>query len=162
MKTLLVLRHAKSSWSNAHLADHDRPLNSRGKEDAPRMGRLLEREGLVPDLIISSSAERALRTAEFAAIAAGYDAEIEVTRQLYHAEPEEYSEVLNGVKDSHDRVMVVGHNPGIEDLVEQLGGQYQRMPTGALAQIELAINSWKELGEETNGRLVNLWRPKEV
>ena len=162
MKTLLILRHAKSSWDNSRLADHDRPLNSRGKEDAPRMGRLLEREGLVPDLIISSSAERALRTAELAAISAGYEAEIQVTRQYYHAGPEDYIEVLNEVADSHHRVMIVGHNPGMEELVEQLAGHYQKMPTAAMAQIELPINGWGELDEETNGRLMNLWRPKEL
>ena len=162
MKTLLILRHAKSSWANSRLADHDRPLDSRGKGDAPKMGRLLGREDLVPDLIISSSAERALRTAEFAAIAAGYDAEIQVTRDFYHAGPEGYIEVLQGVKDGHDRVMVVGHNPGMEELVEQLGGHYQRMPTAALAQIALPISRWRDLDEDTNGRLVNLWRPKEV
>ena len=162
MKTLLILRHAKSSWDNSRLADHDRPLNSRGKEDAPRIGRLLEREGLVPDLIISSSAERALRTAELAAISAGYEAEIQVTRQYYHAGPEDYIEVLNEVADSHHRVMIVGHNPGMEELVEQLAGHYQKMPTAAMAQIELPINGWGELDEETNGRLMNLWRPKEL
>jgi phosphohistidine phosphatase len=162
VKTLLILRHAKSSWDNSRLADHDRPLNSRGKEDAPRIGRLLEREGLVPDLIISSSAERALRTAELAAISAGYEAEIQVTRQYYHAGPEDYIEVLNEVADSHHRVMIVGHNPGMEELVEQLAGHYQKMPTAAMAQIELPINGWGELDEETNGRLMNLWRPKEL
>ena len=162
MKTLLILRHAKSSWDNSRLVDHDRPLSSRGKEDAPRMGRLLAREDLVPDLIISSSAERALTTAELAAISAGYEAEIQITRHLYHADPESYIELLQQVADSHERVIVVGHNPGMEELVEQLGGHYQRMPTAALAQIELPIESWGELDEETNGRLVNLWRPKEL
>jgi phosphohistidine phosphatase len=92
MKTLLVLRHAKSSWKNANLADFDRPLNKRGKRDAPRMGELLRREGIVPDLIISSSAERALTTAEAVALACGYDLEIQTTRQLYHAWPDDYIE----------------------------------------------------------------------
>lgn len=162
MKTLLILRHAKSSWDNSHLADHDRPLSKRGKADAPRMGRLLAQEDLVPDLIISSTANRALTTAEFAALAAGYEAEIQTSRQMYLADPEDYIEILNGVKDSHDRVMVVGHNPGMEELVEELGGQYQRMPTAALAQIQLPINSWADLAEGTEGKLVNIWLPKEI
>jgi phosphohistidine phosphatase len=119
-------------------------------------------EDLVPDLIISSTAERALTTAEFAALSAGYEAEIQTTRQLYLADPEDYIEILNGVKDSHDRVMVVGHNPGMEELVEELSGIYQRMPTAALAQIELPINSWADLVEDTEGKLVNIWRPKEI
>ena len=162
MKTLIILRHAKSSWDNSRLADHDRPLNSRGKEDAPKMGRQLDQEELVPDLIISSSAERALATAESAALAAGYEAEIQVTRQLYHADPDAYLEVLRQVPDKLERVMVVGHNPGMEELVEQLTGRYHRMPTAALAQIQLPIARWASLDDETNGRLINLWYPREL
>ncbi len=162
MKTLLILRHAKSSWHNAHLADHDRPLNERGKADAPRMGKLLKREDLVPDLIISSSAERALATAEAVALASGYEAEIQVTRQLYHAYPEAYREVLQARGGQNQRVMVVGHNPGIEELVEELTGYAERMPTAALAQVQFDISNWEELTEEWAGKLVNVWWPKEL
>ena len=94
MKTLLVLRHAKSSWKNATLADYERPLNKRGKRDAPRMGELIKQEGIVPDLIISSSAERALATAEAVARASGYESEIQTTRQLYHGWPDNYIEAI--------------------------------------------------------------------
>lgn len=162
MKTLLILRHAKSSWDNAHLADHERPLNERGERDAPRMGRLLHANGLVPDLIVSSSAERALATAEAVALACDYDKTIHVTRRLYHALPEAYLAAVREVAQDEKRVMVVGHNPGIEDLVERLGGEPARMPTAALAQVEFDISFWMELREEAPCRLVNLWRPKEL
>lgn len=162
MKTLLILRHAKSSWNNANLTDHERPLNKRGKADAPRMGKLLADEGLMPDLIITSSAERALTTAEQAALASGYEAEIIVTRHLYHADPEEYFEVLHEKGGSHERVMVVGHNPGIEALVEELTGNYEVMSTAALAQVQLPIASWAELVEGVAGELIGVWRPKEL
>jgi phosphohistidine phosphatase len=162
MKTLLVLRHAKSSWKNANLADFERPLNKRGKYDAPRMGELLRREGIVPDLIISSSAERALATAEAVASACGYDSEIQTTRQLYHAWPDDYIEVVNSVPNECNRVMVVGHNPGMESLVEELTGEWIRMPTAALVQISVRINRWTELSLESTEMLVNLWRPKEL
>jgi phosphohistidine phosphatase len=162
MKTLLILRHAKSSWGNARLSDHDRPLNERGKADAPRMGKLLRQENLVPDLIISSSAERALATAEAVALACGYEAEIEVTRQLYHAYPDAYRQVLQRHGGQHKCVMVVGHNPGMEEFVEALTGHSEIMSTAALAQVQLNIASWGELTEETPGKLVNLWRPKEL
>lgn len=162
MKTLLILRHAKSSWHNANLSDHERPLNERGKADAPRMGKLLRQEDLVPDLIISSSAERALATAEAVALACGYEGEIEVTRQLYHAYPDTYREVLHARGGQYPCVMVVGHNPGIEVLVEELTGQTELMPTAALAQIHLDISHWTDLTEERPGKLVNLWRPKEL
>ena len=162
MKILLVLRHAKSSWKNANLADFERPLNKRGKNDAPRMGELLRREGIVPDLIISSSAKRALATAEAVALACGYDSEIQATRQLYHAWPDDYIEVINSVSNECDRVMVVGHNPGMESLVEELTGEWIRMPTATLVQISLRISQWSELNLEPTNELVNSWRPKEL
>ena len=162
MKTLLVLRHAKSSWKNVHLSDYERPLNSRGKVDAPRMGKLLRQEDLVPDLIISSSAERALATAEAAALASGYENEIKATRRLYLAGPVTYLTVLQKMGEAHERVMIVGHNPGMEDLVALFTGVEEYMSTAALAQINLPITRWSELTEETKGRLVNIWRPKEL
>lgn len=162
MKTLLVLRHAKSSWKNATLADYERPLNKRGKRDAPRMGELIKQEGIVPDLIISSSAERALATAEAVALASGYESEIQTTRQLYHGWPDNYIEAIRSVPDEYVCVMVVGHNPGMESLVEELIGEWIRMPTAALVQIALEIDHWSDLDLESSERLVDYWRPKEL
>lgn len=162
MKTLLILRHAKSSWNNANLADHERPLNKRGKRDAPRMGKLLAEKELTPDLIITSSAERALTTAEQVALSSGYEQEIVVTRQLYHGDPEDYFEVLQEKGDPHNLVMVVGHNPGMEALVEDLTESYELMPTAALVQVALPIESWSDLAEGVVGELMGMWRPKEL
>jgi phosphohistidine phosphatase len=162
VKTLLVLRHAKSSWNEGGLADHDRPLNSRGKADAPRMGRLLRREGLTPELILSSTAERAVTTAELAAQASGYENEIRTTRNLYHAGPEAYLELLATLPDEYGRVMVVGHNPGMEELLDHLTGTGEFMPTAALAHVELPLERWAELDEMTEGKLINLWLPREI
>jgi phosphohistidine phosphatase len=162
MKSLLVLRHAKSSWDNARLGDHDRPLNARGQKDAPRVGHLLRTEDLVPDLIVSSSAERALATAEAAALAAGYEAEIIVARALYHADVDTCLELLAGLPDEVNRVMLVGHNPTWEMLVESLTGEMELMPTAALAHIRLPLASWQDLTDSTVGKLVDLWRPREL
>jgi phosphohistidine phosphatase len=162
MKTLLILRHAKSSWSNARLADYQRPLNERGKRDAPRMGRLLRDEELVPGLIVTSSAERALATAELVALNCDYEGEIMTTRALYHGDPEDYLGVLHDVGDPHERVMVVGHNPGIAELVAWLTDEQERMPTATLAQVALPLNRWLDLDGESEGELVNIWRPKEL
>jgi phosphohistidine phosphatase len=159
MKTLLILRHAKSSWANANMSDHERPLNDRGKQDAPRAGRWLRDQELTPDLIITSSAERALTTAEAAALACDYDNEIAVTRAFYHAGPGNYLEVLAGLSDEYERVMVVGHNPGMEELVEQLTDQMEVMVTAAIAVVHLPINQWHELDDDTEGKLVEMWRP---
>ncbi len=162
MKTLLVLRHAKSSWDNAGMGDHERPLNERGKRAAPRMGKLIKAEGLTPDLIISSSANRALSTAEIVAVSSAYKNRIETNRNFYLAPPEVYIHFLNDVDNSNDLVMVVGHNGGVEDLINVLTGQWVQMPTAALTQINLPINDWSQLSEETDGELVNHWIPKGV
>ena len=162
MKNLLIMRHAKSSWGNDLLGDHDRPLNKRGKQDAPRMGKLLKQEELTPDLIISSTAERAMATAEAVALACDYEEKIQFTRQFYHADPETYLTILNSVPDSFQRVMVVGHNPGAEELVALLTEVDTRFSTANIAHVQLPIQHWRELNEEVFGKLVNLWRPKEV
>ena len=162
MKTLLILRHAKSSWKDASLSDHDRPLNKRGKRDAPRMGVLLQEEGLVPDLILSSTARRAKTTAQAAAEACGYEGELVLTRELYHAAPESYLMALQALPEAYQRVMVVGHNPGVEELLEDLTGAVERMPTAALAQVSLRISAWSELRLDASGGLVNLWLPRAL
>jgi phosphohistidine phosphatase len=162
VKTLLILRHAKSSWRDSGLADHDRPLNKRGQRDAPRMGRLLRQEDLVPDMIVSSSAVRARKTAQLAIEAMGYDGELRLADELYAAEPEAYLDALQSLPDIYECVMVIGHNPGLEELLELLIGDWQRLPTAALAAVRLDLETWQDISEETPGRLVNLWLPHEL
>jgi phosphohistidine phosphatase len=162
MKTVIVMRHAKSSWDDTSLSDYDRPLNKRGKHDAPRMGKLIFQQDLVPQLIITSSAKRAIKTAVATAESARYDGRIEATRVFYHAGAGTYIEYLNGLADVFSRVMVVGHNPGIEELIEELTGLWERMPTAAIAAIELRIDQWSELTQNIDGKLINLWIPREI
>ncbi|SRR6266498_745166 len=162
MKTLLLLRHAKSSWKQPELADHDRPLNKRGKQTAPLMGALLQDEDLIPDIILSSSAARTHTTALLVAKACSYMGEIKKTRNLYLAEPQDYIEVLRQVAEKHTHVLVVGHNPGLEALIEALTGEAMAMPTAALACIELSVKRWRDLDMNTECKLVNVWRPKNL
>jgi phosphohistidine phosphatase len=165
MLTLLLMRHAKSSWDDSQLSDHDRPLNARGLRSAPRMGRLLREQGLVPQLIVTSTARRAMDTAHAIVTAVGYDGRIEVTRRLYLAEPEVYLEVLSELEPRHGRVLVIGHNPGIAQLVEQLTGVAEEMPTAAIAQVELDVADVSEIAvrsPEPTGRLRAVFRPKEL
>lgn len=162
MKTLLILRHAKSSWKETGLADHDRPLNKRGLRDAPRMGKLLREEGLVPDLILGSTARRAKKTAEAVAEASGYEGEIQLEAGLYAAGPEAYLEALHVLPEEVQNVLVVGHNPGLEELVELLTGEAVSLPTAALARVALPVESWGSLTEEIEGELVRLWVPREL
>jgi phosphohistidine phosphatase len=161
MRTLLILRHAKSSWKDASLPDHERPLNKRGRRDAPRVGRRLRDEGLTPDLILCSTARRARDTAEAVAEASGYEGEIESRPDLYMADSDAYLHALRGLPDDYERVMVVGHNPGLEELLEALTGEVEALPTAALAQVELGLRRWRDLDDESEGRLVSLWRPRE-
>lgn len=164
MKTLLIMRHAKSRWKEQDLPDHDRPLNKRGKNDAPRMGKLLKDEDLIPDLIMSSTAVRAKKTAELVAKACKYKGKIVLNHSLYGAEPTAYLKILEGLSDKHMVVLVVGHSPSVEDTVGLLtGSQGIIMPTCALAQISLPIQNWKELKKQKiKGKLLKVWRPKEL
>ena len=161
-KLLLILRHAKSSWEFEELSDHDRPLNNRGKRDAPLMGRKLLKERLVPHLIISSSAVRAHSTAKKVAKACGYEDEILIDPALYGSGYSDYLNVLINQEDKHDIIMLVGHNPISEQLVEVLTGEIVTMPTCAIACISLPITSWKQIIARSKGQLLNLWRPKEL
>ena len=163
MKVLLVMRHAKSSWRNTRLSDHDRPLNKRGKRDAPRMAAWLDARDLLPERILSSTAERAHDTAlRLVAESALDPAVIERAPDLYHAGPEDYVRRLRRQPDDVERILVVGHNPGLEMWVEDLSGRWERMPTAAVAYLELPIDTWADLSEETEGRLHAVWRPKEL
>ncbi|MCU0872212.1 MAG: histidine phosphatase family protein [Pirellulaceae bacterium] len=162
MKTLLILRHAKSSWGEPNIADHDRPLTERGKKDAKRIGQLLLERGLVPDQILSSTAKRARKTASKVAKACQYAGEVEQTKRLYLASPPEIIQVLREVGDERSTVLVVAHNPGLEELLGQLTGHPQPMPTATLAQVAIDIDRWQSLSVPAGGRLVQVWRPKEL
>ena len=161
MKTLLILRHAKSSWDDPAMPDHDRPLTERGKKDAQRLGQFLQEHGLVPDLIVSSTARRAGKTAKKVAKACGYGGEIEIDGRLYQAHFSQFIGVLREVAEEHATVLVVGHNPGLEEFVLHLTGQTEPMPTAALAEVSLDIDSWQSLSSPPGGRLVRVWRPRE-
>ncbi len=162
VKTLLVLRHAKSSWKDTSLEDVDRPLNKRGRQDAPRMGKLIRKENLLPDLIVSSTARRARETVEYIIREADYHGDVLWREALYAASPEAYIQALRDLPDTYEKVMVVGHNPGLEELIAMLTDSWEHMPTAALAQLTLDIPSWSELGYDPVGKLINVWRPKEL
>jgi phosphohistidine phosphatase len=162
MKTLLLMRHAKSSWKESHLEDHERPLNKRGRLDAPLMGQLLIDRELIPQKIISSSAVRARQTGEALREAASYPAEIEYLDSLYLAEVEEYFKVLREQPDDLERIMVIGHNPALEMLLQILSQRIESLPTAVVAHLVLPITTWKDLTKDTEGELIEIWRPKEI
>lgn len=144
------------------LPDHDRPLNKRGKRDAPLMGKWLRSHDLIPDVIISSTARRAHDTAEAVAVELDYPKPVTTTRDFYHAYPDEYVQKLQQLSPDVSTAMVVGHNPGMEELVSQLTGAYEAVQTATVAYVELPIDDWQALDETTRGKLMAIWRPKEI
>jgi phosphohistidine phosphatase len=162
MKTLLLLRHAKSSWKDSEIDDHERPLNKRGKKDAPRMGKLLKDEELLPDLIVASSAKRCRKTADHVIHTSGYRGETRITGELYEADVAKLRHTVANFSDQFGRVLLIAHNPGMEELLEALTGTYTPLTTAALAQVELPIDRWSEFTDETRGNLVQSWQPREL
>lgn len=162
MKTLLLMRHAKSSWKFTELADHERPLNKRGRRDAPLMGQFLQERELVPQRILSSTAARARQTAEAVAESANYRGDILYLDKLYMAEADEYIAALRELPDELERVMVIGHNPGLETLLQVLSDRIESLPTAVVAHINLPIEKWSQLNGQTTGEMVEIWSPKEV
>ena len=142
--------------------DHDRPLNKRGKKDAPRMGRLLREEDLLPDLMLVSSARRCRKTAEHLIRQSGYRGETRITGELYEAGADKLRAFLAALPDNLERVLLLGHNPGMEELLESLTGAYTPLTTAALAQLKLPLDSWSELTSQTRAELVRLWQPREL
>jgi phosphohistidine phosphatase len=162
MKTLLLLRHAKSSADDSDLGDHERPLSKRGKREAPKMGRLLRDESLLPDLIVASSAKRCRKTADHVIEHSGYRGETRITGDLYEAGDETLRGFLAKLDDGVTRLLLIAHNPGMEHLLQSLTGSYTPLTTAALAQIELPVDSWRELNGETRAELKNVWQPREL
>ena len=146
-KRLVIVRHAKSSWADPDLADHDRPLNGRGRRAATAVGRHLRAAGLVPDLVLCSSATRTRETlARFDLPAA---VEVRVEDPLYGADAASLLDRLRSVPDTIGSVLVLGHNPAVEDLVAGLVADRrtvpERFPTGAVADLRLPITNWADL-----------------
>ncbi|WP_448006384.1 SixA phosphatase family protein [Agromyces bauzanensis] len=148
MKTLVLVRHAKSSWDHPGLADHERPLNDRGRRDAPRMGRRLASFGLEPDLILSSTAVRALTTAELIVESLGLDADrIVADERLYATSVDGLLGVIGELDPSVGTAFVVGHNPEMTSLVHRFTDEIGQLPTCAAAEFRFEADAWDELDE---------------
>ena len=163
-KQLLIMRHAKSSWKDIGQTDFERVLNKRGRRVAPQMGQYLVDQGAVPDKIISSSASRAALTTELVAEAAGVaDADVQYVKYLYHAPADEYLEALERFDGENVlRLMMVGHNPGLEELIYRLAKAHEQMPTAAIARFDLGDKDWISIRKPFKAKLLSVWRPKEV
>jgi phosphohistidine phosphatase len=161
MKTLFLVRHAKSSWDDTALPDQDRPLNKRGERDAPRMGERLAKRHIKADLILSSPARRALMTAKVIAKSIDYKPKrIVVEAQLYPGAVDDLLKLVHSLGKKQDRVMIVGHNPALMELAHRFSSEITRMPTCAVAEFTFATKSWS-LVDNSSLATVALEAPKK-
>ena len=145
MKTLLLIRHAKSSWEHPGLSDFDRPLNERGKKDAPEMAKRVKEKGIELDLLVSSPAKRARKTAKYFAEQFGFDKDdIKIVGELYGATRAEFLFAVANISDEYNQVALLSHNPGITDFASSLTNvRVDDMPTCAIFALQIETDSWK-------------------
>ena len=146
-RTLVLIRHAKSSWANPLQSDFDRPLNDRGEHDAPMMGERLKKLGVVVDCIVSSSAKRAKQTAKKVADGLGFNKDgIIYADKLYHCISSVFVEVIQATPDDVKTLFVVAHNPGITDFANELSDKFRidNMPTCAVVAAEIEAEEWSD------------------
>lgn len=161
MKRLTLVRHAKSSWKDRSLRDFDRPLNKRGKHDAPMMGERLAKAKVKPDLIVSSPAQRALKTARVIADAIGYPRkQISEQKSIYEASHAALLELVQRFDDTFQHVMLFGHNPAFTYLANSLIREHiENVPTCGIVCIDFDVSSWADIGSD-KGQLVFFDYPK--
>jgi phosphohistidine phosphatase len=148
VKVLILVRHAKSSWKHAGRPDELRPLNKRGKRDAPMMGERLARRGVDPELMLSSPAVRATATAKAFAREIGYPVEeIRIDERLYEADAFELLEVIEELNDALDCVVLFGHNPGLTELANDLGCDVANLATCGVVELRFDTGRWATIGE---------------
>jgi len=161
MKTLFLLRHAKSSWKDETLADFERPLNRRGKRAAETMGDYFRSEGIVPELIVCSPAVRARETLELVSKAAKWSTEVRYDQRIYEASGMRLAEVVSQIDNDRKTAMLVGHNPGMEELLLLLTAESVEIPTGTCAKIAVKAGKWANAVDK-RATLDWLVKPREL
>jgi len=160
-RTLYLLRHAKSSWKDASVRDFDRPLKGRGRDAAKQIGKRLADEKLQPELVVCSPAVRTRETADIVLKHAHLKVDPTFDERIYEASLRDLLQVVGDIPDDKQVAMMIGHNPGFEELVAFLSGEHRRMPTCALAKIRLDVASWKDV-RAGEGTLEWFVTPKEL
>ncbi len=161
MKTLFVLRHAKSSWDNPNLADFERPLNERGLKAAALIGELILKKHFEIDYVLSSPANRAKQTANLVKEYGKIESAIKFEDRIYEAGVQTLEMIAAGFDENYQSVMIVGHNPGLESFIGFLTGEMCAMPTAALAIIDLEIAGWNQISH-SSGNLRELLRSRDA
>src|SRR5258708_5104438 len=161
MKTIFLLRHAKSSWKDQSLPDFERPLNRRGRRAAETIGRYLKTRDVVPDLVLSSTAIRARETVEIVVRTAKWRTEVRYDERIYEAGAMRLLEIVSQIENDRKTVLVVGHNPGMEEFLQLLSGKIEQIPTGGLAKLVLKTSKWLAALDK-KATLDWLIRPREL
>ncbi len=161
MRQVLVYRHAKAEKSDGDIPDRKRQLLPRGRRQCESIGAQLAERNLLPDTVITSPAARARETADRTAEAARFDGLITEAETLYDATPRTYLSILQDLPAGTERVMLVGHNPTVEEFVEHVSGQYRRMKTAHLVVLETDLASWGDLAPDTRFTVVDYLQPEE-
>jgi phosphohistidine phosphatase len=155
MKTLFLVRHAKSSRDDPSLPDRDRPLDDRGRQDAPKMGKRLAKRDVKTDVLLSSPALRALTTAQLIAEEIGYKRkDIVVDDRLYASSADDLLAVIRALDKKLNRVMLFGHNPEVTDLAHWLSSEIIDMPTSAVAEFDFDTKAWSDIGEVKPAKVI--------
>ena len=160
-RVLLLLRHAKSSWKNKELDDHDRPLNKRGKRDAIKMGKYLKKINMIPNAIVTSSALRTVETTSLVCRHCDYDRLVEINFTFHKNGVDSYIQAISQTSVDTAILLLIGHNPDLEELVSVLTHRSIKMTTCTLVQINLYMPSWNNIISQHDFRseIVNVWKP---
>ncbi len=161
MKTLLLLRHAKSSWSYDVRDDWDRSLSKRGKKDVLELGEVFKEKQLMPQVILSSAAVRARETCQLLVDAIHYRGDVYYRSSLYMGEAEMYIKEISQLPDDVNCALVIGHNPGLQTLYQMLSWDIGPLHATSVACVQLPIDSWKELDINSTSEDFSLWELKE-
>lgn len=160
MRELILIRHAKSDWSNPLLDDFERPLNKRGEKNAPFMAKILKKELQKPDLIISSPSFRTKLTLEYFLKEFEYKGEVIFEKSIYEAPFENLLKVIKNIDDKYKTIFLIGHNPGLNDLANFLLGSFEdNIATSGVLKIDFDTNSWKNISKD-NSKLIFFKYPK--
>ena len=161
MKKVYIIRHAKSSWSDNSLSDFDRPLNKRGKANAPLMGKRLKKRKVTPDIIISSPAKRAKMTAKLIAKKVKYSKNIIYNQNIYNADFGVLSKILKKVDDENSILFLIGHNPELNMLVQEYVDFDENVVTCGIVEIEFDCDRWQDISS-SNAKLISFDYPKNT
>ena len=162
MKSIILFRHAKSDWNATYSSDHQRPINQRGIKASKLMGSYLAKINEIPDLVISSSALRALETLENAISAGNWESKINIEKEVYHASVSTLIDLIKRTKNIYSNICIIGHEPTFSYFIKSITDEsISKFPTATMAKIVLKVESWNKIHNKLS-KLLWIKRPREL